>query len=272
MKGMEKAPGHDDRFPDLMLCFEDGLAVIIFNRPKQLNALNSSLLQQFEQALDFVESDPKNRVLLLTGAGPKAFVAGADISELRGLSVEQGKRASRRGQRLFSRLEESRLFTIAGLNGFALGGGLELALACDMRIMAHEAKLGLPEVGLGIIPGYGGTQRLTKLVGAGHAMEMIATGRKIDAQYAWRIGLVNHVVPTDQLLTTCRTVAGEILANAPLAVTSVKRAVRACMEAKVSSEGYSFETIEFGELCGTDDVEEGMAAFFEKRKPEFKGR
>ncbi len=272
MKGMSQRPGHDDRFSDLMLCFDEGLAIMILNRPKQLNALNLSTLSQMEQALDLIESDPKHRVLLITGAGPKSFVAGADISELRGLSVEQGKRTSRRGQQLFSRLESSRLFVIAGINGFALGGGLELALACDMRIMAHEAKLGLPEVSLGIIPGYGGTQRLTRVVGPGHAVELIASGRKIDAQYAWRIGLVNHVVPTDQLLATCQTVAKEILANAPLAVTAAKRAVRACLESSRASDGYVTESREFGALCTTEDVEEGMAAFFEKRTAQFKGR
>lgn len=269
MKGMEQGPAHDTSFPDLKLCFEQGLAVIILSRPKQLNALNEALLEQIDRALDKIEANPEYRVLLITGSGEKAFVAGADISELRGLSTEQGKRASRRGQRLFERLEKSRLFVMAGINGFALGGGLELAMACDMRVMAHTAMVGLPEVSLGIIPGYGGTQRLTRLVGPGHALELIASGRKIDAHHAWRIGLVNHVVPAEKLLETCRGIAFEVLANAPLSIAAAKRAVRAALE---GSDGYNVEAREFGTLCTTEDVEEGMKAFFEKRKAEFKGK
>jgi enoyl-CoA hydratase len=271
MKGMESGPGHDDSFTDLKLCFDGGLAVLILSRPKQLNALNLSLLKQLDKALDLIEENPAYRVLLITGGGDKAFAAGADISELRGLSTEQGKRLSRRGQRLFERLERSRLFVIAAINGFALGGGLELALACDMRVMAHSAKVGLPETSLGIIPGYGGTQRLTRLVGPAHSLELIASGRKIDAHHAWRVGLVNHVVPAEQLLETCRGISGEILANAPLSVSAAKRAVRAAVEGK-ATDGYHVEAREFATLCTTEDVEEGMKAFFEKRKAEFKGR
>lgn len=271
MKGMEQGPGHDDTFSDLKLCFDGGLAVMILDRPKQLNALNLSLLDQIDKALDKVESDSAYRVLLITGGGQKSFVAGADISELRGLSTKQGQRVSRRGQRLFERLEKSRLFVIAAINGFALGGGLELAMACDMRVMAHSAKVGLPEVSLGIIPGYGGTQRLTRLVGPAHAMELIASGRKIDSHHAWRIGLVNHVVPAEQLLETSRGIALEVLANAPLSISAAKRAVRAAVEGSVS-DGYQVEAKEFATLCTTKDVEEGMAAFFEKRKAEFQGQ
>lgn len=271
MKGMEHGPGHDTSFPDLKLCFDQGLAVMILSRPKQLNALNQSLLDQMEKALDQIESKEEYRVLLITGSGDKAFVAGADISELRGLSTEQGKRLSRRGQRLFERLEKSKLFVIAGINGFALGGGLELAMACDMRVMSHQAMVGLPEVSLGIIPGYGGTQRMTRLVGPAHALELIASGRKIDSHHAWRIGLVNHVVPGDKLLETCRGLAFEILANAPLSIAAAKRSVRAALE-DCASDGYHVEAREFAALCTTEDVEEGMNAFFEKRKAEFKGR
>lgn len=271
MKGMENGPGHDTSFPDLMMCFDGGLAVIILNRPKALNALNSSLLEQLEKALDQIEEDPKYRVLIITGAGDKSFVAGADISELKGLSVKQGQRLSRRGQRLFERLEQSHLFVMAALNGFALGGGLELALACDMRVMAHSAKVGLPEVSLGIIPGYGGTQRLTRLVGPAHALELISSGRKIDSHHAWRIGLVNHVVPAEQLLETCRGIAMEVLGNAPLAVSAAKRAVRAAVTGDFA-EGFQVEAKEFGAICTSEDVEEGISAFFEKRKAEFKGR
>lgn len=271
MKGMESGPGHDTSFPDLKLCFDGNLAVIILSRPKQLNALNSSLLEQFERALDKVEENPEYRVLIITGAGEKAFVAGADISELKGLSVKQGRSLSRRGQLLFERLEKSRLFVIAAINGFALGGGLELAMACDMRVMAHSAQVGLPEVSLGIIPGYGGTQRLTRLVGPAHALELIASGRKIDSHHAWRIGLVNHVVPAEKLLETTQGIAQEILANAPLAVAAAKRSVRAAVERTVA-EGYRVEACEFGIICTTEDVSEGIGAFFEKRKANFQGK
>lgn len=271
MKGMEAGPQHDASFETLKLCFDGGLAVLILSRPKQLNALNLKLLDELEAALDKIEADPTYRVLLITGSGDKSFAAGADIAELRGLSTQQGKRLSRRGQRLFERLERSHLFVIAAINGFALGGGLELAMACDIRVMAHSAKVGLPEVSLGIIPGYGGTQRMTKLVGAAHAVELIATGRKIDSHHAWRIGLVNHVVPAEQLLETCRGIAGEVLSNAPLSVAASKRAVRAAVEMP-AGEGYQVEAREFATLCTTKDVEEGMTAFFEKRKAEFKGQ
>lgn len=271
MKGYAAGTGHDDHFPDLKLCFDGGLAVMILDRPKQLNALNFALLEQIDQALDLIEANSEYRVLLITGAGDRAFVAGADIKELRGLSTPQGRRASRFGQLLFERLERSRLFVIAGINGFALGGGLELAMACDMRVMSHSAKVGLPEVTLGLIPGYGGTQRLTRLVGPGHASELIASGRKIDAHHAWRIGLVNHVVPSENLLETCRGIAFEILGNAPLSVSAGKRAVRAAVEMR-PQKGYHVEASEFGALCTTHDMDEGVKAFFEKRKPEFKGQ
>ncbi len=262
--------GVNQSYENLILCFEDGLAVMVINRPKALNALNSSIIDQMSKALDEIEKDKKNRALLITGSGEKAFVAGADISELKGLTQKQGQKASKQGQKLFQRIEDSALFSIAGINGFALGGGLELALACDMRVAVNSARLGLPEVGLGIIPGYGGTQRLPRLVGKGHAMELIATGRKIDAGYAWRIGLVNHVVPPEQLLDTCRGIAREVISAAPLAVGAAKTAINRGL-AKGSAEGQKTEAREFGLLCLTDDVAEGMGAFLEKRKPVFQG-
>lgn len=262
--------GVDQKYENLILCFEEGLAVMVINRPKALNALNDSVIKQMSKAFDEIESNKDNRALLITGSGDKAFVAGADISELKGLTREKGRRASAKGQKLFDRIEKSRLFSIAGINGFALGGGLELAMACDMRVAVDRAVLGLPEVGLGIIPGYGGTQRLQRLVGKGHAMELICTGRKIDAAHAWRIGLVNHVVPPDQLLVTCRGIAGEVIKNAPLAVEAAKKAV-ATGEQKGFDAGQKAESREFGLLCTTDDVAEGMGAFLEKRKPKFTG-
>lgn len=259
-----------NEYPDLQLTFEDGLAILTLNRPKQLNALNEAILGQLDRALDEVEADSNTRVLIITGAGDRSFVAGADISELRGLSKQQGKRASRRGQRLFARFEESRVLVIAAVNGFALGGGLELAMACDMRVLSDKAVVGLPEVSLGIIPGYGGTQRLTHLVGSGRALELIATGRKISAAEALDIGLANRVVESEKCLETCRELAAEILANAPLSVVAAKRAVRQACGGHLN--GYYAEAREFAALCITEDVEEGMGAFFERRKANFQGR
>lgn len=258
-------------YADLRLECADGLAVLTVDRPKALNALNDSLLEQLDKALDEVEGDPSNRVLLVTGGGEKAFVAGADISELKGLSKQQGKRAGRRGQSLFARLEQSRLVVIAAVNGFALGGGLELAMACDIRIFSEKAVVGLPEVTLGIIPGYGGTQRMTRLLGPGLALELIATGRKIDATTAHSMGLANRVVPPDELMATCRQLAGEILKNAPLAVAAAKRAVRKACDAR-GEEGYYVEAAEFATLCTTVDAREGMTAFFERRPAQFQGK
>lgn len=261
----------DSSFPDLRFSIQDGLALLVIDRPKALNALNEAVLSQIDLAWDRLEEDPAVRVVILTGGGEKAFVAGADISELKGLSQQQGFRAGRRGQRLFSRIEQSRLLTIAAVNGFALGGGLELAMACDIRVLSEKAVVGLPEVSLGVIPGYGGTQRMTRLVGPSHALELIATGRKIDAARAEAIGLANRVVAPDQLLDSCKALAQEILANAPLAVSAAKRAVRVASESKLD-EGYYVEAREFAGLCASQDAKEGMTAFFERRKAQFQGK
>lgn len=268
MKGMQ---GADQKYKNLILCFEDGLAVMVLNRPKALNALNAETIDEMARALDEIEADTKNRVLLITGAGDKAFVAGADIRELKECETEaKGAQASEKGSKLFRRLETTRLITIAGVNGFALGGGMELAISCDFRFAANTAMFGLPEVGLGIIPGYGGTQRLPRLIGRGLAMELIATGRKFDAHYALHIGLVNRVVPQHDLLNLCRQVAQEILLQAPLAVAAAKKALHAGIEGDADG-GFRTESEEFGKLCLSKDMHEGMAAFVEKRKAEFKG-
>lgn len=266
MKGMTQ------KYSNLIICYEDGLAVIVINRPQQLNALNAETIEQMTAALDEIEADPAQRVLLITGSGFKAFVAGADIRELKQCeTAEAGRAASEAGSKLFRRIEESRLISIAGINGYALGGGMELCMACDFRIAADNAQFGLPEVGLGIIPGYGGTQRLPRIVGPGHAMELIATGRRFEVQYALNIGLVNRVAPQTELLNTCRMVAKEILAQAPLAVQAAKRALRAGLQGGLES-GLRAESEEFGKLCSSHDMHEGMAAFVEKRSANFEGR
>jgi enoyl-CoA hydratase len=270
MQGM--TPGTAPKYSNLILCYEEGLAVMVLNRPNALNALNNETIEQMTAALDEIEADPKNRVLLITGAGPKAFVAGADIRELKECeSASQGEEASQKGSKLFRRLETSRLIVIAGINGFALGGGMELCLACDFRVAGDNAVFGLPEVGLGIIPGYGGTQRLPRLIGRGLAMELIATGRKFEAHYALHIGLVNRVVPAAELLNNCRATAQEILRQAPLAVEAAKRALVAGMETDVEA-GLQYESKQFGKLCTSTDMHEGMTAFVEKRAAKFTGQ
>lgn len=260
-----------DNYTNLTLVVEEGLAILAFNRPKALNALNADTIGQLDAALTQIEADPSVHVLLLIGGGDRAFVAGADIRELKECNAETGRQASERGQKLFRRLELSRLIVIAGVNGFALGGGMELSLACDFRIASESAVFGLPEVGLGIIPGYGGTQRLPRLIGRGLATELIVTARKIDAKTARKIGLVNQVVPVEQLLATCRSIAREILHQAPLAIAAAKRALNQGLETDLD-RGLEFEAREFGQLCASADVAEGMTAFIEKRPAVFTGK
>jgi enoyl-CoA hydratase len=257
-------------YENLILERREAVALLTINRPGRLNALNAATLAEMSRALDELEADPALRVLIITGAGEKAFVAGADIGELKDLDLPGGTRAAQRGQALLRRLEASRLFVIAAVNGYALGGGLELALACDVRLASETAVLGLPEVGLGIIPGYGGTQRLPRLVGRGRALELVATGRRIDAAEALRIGLVNRVVPPGQLLEACLALADEVLAQGPLAVQAAKRAINKGLEVDLD-RGLEIEALEFGKLCATADRLEGMTAFLEKRRPVFRG-
>lgn len=258
-------------YENLRLSREEGVALLTFHRPEKLNALNRATLGELGRALDELEGDPLTRVLILTGAGEKSFVAGADIGELDRLGPREGVEASRFGQGLFRRLERSRLFVIAAVNGYALGGGCELALACDVRVAAENAVFGLPEVTLGVLPGYGGTQRLPRLVGRGRALELIATGERIGAEEALRIGLVNRVVPSGQLLDACRRIADRVLAAAPLAVAAAKRAVIRGGETDLDT-ALELEALEFGGLCATRDRTEGMRAFLEKRRPVFEGR
>jgi len=259
-------------YQNLLIADADLIRVITINRPDQLNALNRVTIDDLDQALTEAEADKNVRVLIITGSGAKAFVAGADIKEFAHFSVEEGKALSADGHtKLFSHVERLNKPVIAAVNGFALGGGLELAMSCHFRVASETAKLGLPEVGLGVIPGYGGTQRLAQLVGKGKAMEMILLGSSgmIPAAEALQWGLVNHVVPADQLLSTTMELASKIARNSPTALGAAIRAVNAGYEP--GANGLQREIEEFGKCFGTADFKEGTGAFIEKRKAVFTG-
>ena len=254
------------------LLFEnhDGISTITINRPDKLNALNDAVISELGDVAALIAQDDSIRAVILTGAGPKAFVAGADISELADCNPARAQVLSEKGSHTFRRLERSEKPIVAAVNGFALGGGCELAMACHFRIASENARFGQPEVKLGILPGYGGSVRLPRLVGRGRALELLMSAAMIDAQEAWRIGLVNRVVPADQLLSECDKLLRTILDNAPLAV-------RACLEMVdqqdelTLDEALALESRRFGELAGTADFREGTAAFVEKRKAGFIG-
>lgn len=250
---------------------KDRIGVLTINRPEKLNALSNELTEELERLLAEVENDEKLRVLVMTGAGEKAFVAGADIQELVDRDALVGRKVSRTRQEIFSRIENLPIPVIAAVNGYALGGGLELALACSIRICSEKAQFGAPEVKLGIIPGDGGTQRLPRLVGLGRAMEMILTGDFIDAQEAYRIGLVNQVVPQDELMEKAMELAQKIAKRPPLAVRYAKEAVNRSQEGDTVS-GYALESYLHALTCTTEDKKEGVQAFLEKRKGTFKGK
>ncbi len=257
-------------YQNLLIADADGVRTITINRPDQLNALNRATIDELDRALNEAEADKSVRVLIITGSGPKAFVAGADIKEFAHFSVTEGQALSADGHRkLFDHVERLNKPVIAAVNGFALGGGLELAMSCHFRVASDNAKLGLPEVGLGVIPGYGGTQRLARLVGKGKAMEMIFTAGMIKADEALQWGLVNHVVPQDQLLAKCNELAAAIVKNSPTALGAAIRAVNAGYEP--GANGLQREIEEFGGCFGTADFKEGTSAFMEKRKANFTG-
>lgn len=249
----------------------EGIGILRMDRPEAMNALNEEVLRDLDAALDRVEEDPEIRVLILTGEG-KAFVAGADIALMQGLDEAAGYAFGRLGQQVFRRIETMDPIVIAAVNGFALGGGCELAMACDIRIAAERAKFGQPEVGLGITPGYSGTQRLPRLVGKGRAMELIATGSIIPAETALSIGLVNRVVPQENLMEEALSMARKIAGNAPLAVSYSKKAIQQGLERCDLDEAILVEAELFGKCFATADQKEGMSAFLEKRKPEFTGK
>lgn len=258
-------------YENLFFEVRNQIAYITFNRPKVLNALNRRTVEEFGDALARSREDAEVRVLILTGAGEKSFVAGADINELGQRTPVDGKEFSLVGQEIFHRLETMGKPSIAAINGFALGGGCELALSCSMRIAGKNAKLGQPEVKLGIIPGYGGSQRLARLCGKGIAHELILTGEMISADEALRIGLVNHVVEPAELIPTAEVIAKKIIANAPLAVKFSMDAVERGMEMAQES-GLFLEATLFGLCCATEDMREGTRAFVEKRPAQFKGK
>jgi enoyl-CoA hydratase/carnithine racemase len=249
----------------------DGIAFVTFNRPKVLNALNRKTMEELQQALLDAGSDEAVRVLILTGVGEKSFVAGADIGELSQQTPVNGKEFSLFGQGVIHLLETMGKPSICAINGFALGGGCEIALACTIRIASKSAKLGQPEVKLGIIPGYGGTQRLARLCGKGVAHELCLAGEMINAEEALRVGIVNHVYEPAELLTAAEALAKKIIANAPIAVKYTMEAIERGTEMPLE-EGLFLEATLFGLACATEDMREGTKAFLEKRKGEFKGK
>jgi enoyl-CoA hydratase len=258
-------------YENLLFDVSEQIARITFNRPQVLNALNRRTVEELGDCLDRARDDAGIRALILTGAGEKAFVAGADINELARLTPVDGRQSSRVGQEILHRLETVGKPSIAAINGFALGGGCELALACTIRIASRSARLGQPEVKLGILPGYGGTQRLARLCGKGLAHELILTGEMIPADEALRIGLVNRVVEPADLLSTAESIARKIIINAPLAVKFAMEAIERGME-MTQEEGLFLEATLFGLCCATEDMREGTRAFLEKRPPRFQGR
>jgi len=246
---------------------EQGIGTVTINRPKKLNALNDKLLNELAEVFKSIQVDEDVSAVVVTGAGEKAFVAGADIKELSDLNNRSGRMASQKGQQIFQLIEDTRRPVVAAVNGYALGGGAELAMACHLRIAGSNAAFGLPEVGLGLIPGYGGTQRLSRLVGRARALEMILTGKQVKAEEAKQMGIVNDVVDGDPK-EAAMELLGKILKNGPVAIRSAINAVYHSDH----QNGFQVEADLFGELCDTEDFVEGTSAFLEKRKPEFKGK
>ncbi|MDQ3263051.1 MAG: enoyl-CoA hydratase-related protein [Myxococcota bacterium] len=258
-------------YENIRLEFEDSLAILTIDRPKALNAFNTKALQETELALRFLAHNSQLRALIVTGAGEKAFVAGADITEMAELTPNEAREFAGVGHRVFQLMESLSIPTIAAVNGFALGGGCELALCCDLIYASEKAKFGLPEVGLGVIPGFGGTQRLTRLVGRVRAKELIFTGEIIDAAKAKDIGLVLDVFPPDRLLPHCREMAAKMMKKAPLAIAQAKRVIEFGADSDLRAAN-ELERQGFSMLFGSQDQREGMKAFLEKRTPVFQGK
>ena len=258
-------------FENLLIERDGAVAILTVNRPKVLNALNTQTLDELRRAILELKHDEAVRAVVLTGAGEKSFVAGADINELAVQSPTSGREHAITGQHVLDLIEQMGKPVIAAINGYALGGGCELAMACTLRIAADTAKLGQPEINLGIIPGYAGTQRLARLVGKGRALELLLSGDQITAQEAHRLGLVNRVVPAADLMAEARKLAASLAAKAPIAVRYILDAVDKGLEMPLA-QAQSFEATLFGLVASTEDMREGTAAFLEKRKPAFKGQ
>jgi enoyl-CoA hydratase len=257
-------------YQTLLTSLENGIFIITINRPDKLNALNKMVMDELNAVIDEVYHNPEIRSAIITGAGPKSFVAGADISEFVGLSKEQGMALAKKGQDTFFKIENSTKPIIAAVNGFALGGGCELAMSCHFRLASSNAKFGQPEVNLGLIPGYGGTQRLTQLIGKGRAIELLVSANMIDANTALQYGLVNYVVPQEELLIKTKSLLELINSKAPIAVAGCIKSANAVFDE--SKNGFETEIKEFGNCFATEDMKEGTSAFLEKRKANFTGK
>jgi enoyl-CoA hydratase len=257
-------------YQTLLTSTENNILTIIINRPDKLNALNKTVLEELNTILDEVYNNNEIKSVIITGSGPKAFVAGADISEFNGLNKEEAMAMAKKGQDIFFKIENSPKPIVAAVNGFALGGGCELAMSCHFRIASENAKFGQPEVNLGLIPGYGGTQRLVQLIGKGRATELLISANMIDAATAFLYGLVNYVVTADELLNKAKSILTLINSKAPLAVAGCIKAANAVFAE--SQNGFETELNEFGNCFVTDDMKEGVIAFLEKRKANFTGR
>lgn len=256
-------------YENLLLDENNGILTVTINRAEKLNALNIDTIREIKNAIQYVYDTESIKGAIITGAGPKAFVAGADITEIAELSEVTARSFAERGQEVFAMIERSNKPVIAAVNGFALGGGCELAMACHIRVASENARFGQPEVNLGIIPGYGGTQRLTQLIGKGKAMELMMTADMVNAQEAQQLGLVNHVVPQEQLMAKSVEIMEKIMSKAPLAIGLVIECVNAVFNN--DENGYQTEANAFARCCTSEDFVEGTSAFIEKRKPEFKG-
>ena len=257
-------------YQTLLIILENGILTVVINRVEKLNALNKEVLEELNKVLDEIERNPAVRSVIITGAGSKAFVAGADITEFSGLSKEDAMAMAKRGQDTFFRIENSAKPIVAAVNGFALGGGCELAMSCHFRVAAENAKFGQPEVNLGLIPGYGGTQRLVQLIGKGKAMELLMSAQMIDANEAKQLGLVNYVTTPETLLEHTKKILTLINSKAPLAVAGCIKAANAVFDE--SQNGFETELNEFGNCFVTEDMKEGVSAFLEKRKAVFTGQ
>lgn len=257
-------------YTSLLIEIENQIATLTINRPDKMNALNKTVLDELDNAIDELNSDASVRSIIITGAGPKAFVAGADISEFKGLNNDQAMAMAQKGQRIFKKIEDSAKPIVAAVNGFALGGGCELAMSCHFRLASDNAKFGQPEVNLGLIPGYGGTQRLVQLIGKGKAIELLISANMVGASEAKSLGLVNQVTSPEDLIAETKKILSVINSKAPLAIASCIRAANAVFDE--TKNGFEEEVKEFGDCFGTADMNEGVSAFLEKRKAEFKGK